>query len=353
MVFSQYLFRIPYSLTWRLLKLQKKLEPVVFYCGDPLDYYVFAPVEKYLKKVTYATDKKSVKAFLKNRGIAFKALPVFSEAVIMARHSTHKFPCSQIIKIGMRHGAYHFKKMTSASSYNEFDLYLMTSEKDVQAGARQGIRSARAVGFPKLDPAFNKALEDEVIDAVKIRLNIINEKPTILCTATYDASGMSAIDLWYDKLSELTEKYNILVTTHPWLNKKFATVIEKTPDIHYIKDYDILPYIRLADIVIGDTSSILAECCALDKPIITFEPNKARRSLDEIDAIIKSISYRISGFTDLSAKIEHALSNPAELAEARAKASRVFFDNLDGRAGERAAKEIQNLLKARGKHELV
>ncbi len=353
MVFSKYLLTIPYCAVWHLLKLLNKLEPMVFYCGDPLDHFVFAPVLKHLGIVTYVADKKAAKEFLQGHGIKFINWPAFPEVVIMARHSTHKFPCSAIIKIGMRHGAYHFKRMTSSASYNEFDLYLMTSEQDVQVGHSHGVKSAQAVGFPKLDPAFDNTINDGVLDELKSRLNHDPAKPTVLFTATYDASGMSAIGMWHDKLSGLTNKYNVLVTTHPWIDKIYKQTIKQTPDVYLIDDYDILPYIKIADVVVGDTSSILAESCALDKPMITFEINKAKRSLDEIDTLIKSISYRVSGFDQLSGTIEHALAHKTELAEARAQANQIFFDKLDGKAGERAAAEIIKLLQARGKNELV
>ena len=339
MVFSEFLYRIPYSLVWQMRKLFNRLEPVVFYCGDPLDHFVFEPVGKHLGEILYVTDKKAVKEFLKTKGIQFKSLPVFPKAVIMARHATHKFPCMSIIKIGMRHGAYHFKKMTSAASYNRFNLYLMTSQSDVEAGIKLGIKSAKAVGYPKLDPAFDGTLDEQTLEQMRR-----HNKPTVLFTATYDASGMSAVNLWYDKLHNLTDKYNILVTTHPWVDRKFAAVIKNTTDVHYIDDFDILPWLKLADVMVGDTSSILAECCALDKPIITFRIEKAKRSLDEIERIIDSISYRITDFNELTEKLDYAVLHKDDLKEARAQANALFFDILDGKAAERAADEIKRLL---------
>ncbi len=346
MVFSYYLFKIPYSICWNFLKSINKLKKVVFYCGDPLDYFVFHPVEIYLENILYVTDKPEVKNFLFERGIPFASMPVFPIAVIMARHSTHKFPVKSIIKIGLRHGAYHFKRMTSAANYNQFDLYLMTSVADVEAGSKLGITCAKAVGFPKLDAAFNDAYDQYYLVNLRNRLSFVKSRPTILFTATYDTSGMSGIEIWFKQLSELRAKYNIMVTLHPWVDIKYKKTIESTLNVYLIKEYNAIPYIVLADIVVGDNSSILAECCALNKPMITFSTGIANRTLDEIEILLSSISYRIHSFNELQKQIEHALANPDELKPQRDAANMLMFDSLDGKAGQRAAQQIKQLLIA-------
>lgn len=345
MVLSYYLAKFPYTLMWRRKEKKDKLESIVFYCGDPVDHYAFAPVNKYLKNVVYATDKAYVKRFLKQKGIPFLHMPVYPKAVIMARHSAHKFPCNNIVRIGMRHGAFHFKKMISAENYNIFDAYFMTSLSDVLSGKKQGITKGRAIGYPKLDPAFNGNLNDTYMQKFSKLLKLNPDKPNVLFTATYDSSGMSAVEYWYDKLNQLTNSYNIMVTLHPWVSNKFRKVIKNTESVHYIDDYDILPYIKVADVVVGDTSSILAECCALDKPIITFKTTNSPRTLEKINDLIDFISYKTSSFTGLHKMLEYALANKNEYATFRAEANTIFFDQLDGKSGERAATEINDLIK--------
>jgi CDP-glycerol glycerophosphotransferase (TagB/SpsB family) len=347
MVLSAYFTKYPYNLLWHKAEKQDKLIPLVFYCGDPVDHYAFNPVNKYLSGVVYTTDKLSVKKFLKDKGIPFLNFPIYPKAVIMARHSAYKFPCKDIVRIGMRHGAFHFKKMTAADNYNVFDSYLMTSASDVISGKKLGINKGKAVGFPKLDPAFNGNLDDAYMLKFAKTLNLNPDKPVVLFTATYDSSGMSAIERWYDKLPQLTDKYNIMVTLHPWVKDSFRQMIRKTPSVLYIDDYDILPYIKLSDVVVGDTSSILAECCALDKPIITFKIHNAPRTLEKINDLIKFISYNVSSFSGLAKMIDYALANREEYAQFRAEANVIFFDVLDGKAGERAAAEIKRLIQAK------
>jgi 3-deoxy-D-manno-octulosonic-acid transferase len=326
---------------WYIHKLIGKLTPIVFYCGDPLDHFVFAPVNQYLSNVVYVTDKAHVRLFLQKQGIICKNMPVFPKAVIMARHATHKFPVQEIVKIGMRHGAYHFKRMTSAENYNSFDLYLMTSIKDVEAGNKVGITSAKAVGFPKLDTLFTEqSLSSKTIQP-------IHSKPIVMFTATYTASKMSAIDIWLDRLYEIQDKYIIHVSLHPWIRNAYKNKLHNQKGIVLIDAVDTLTYLKSADVVIGDTSSILAEACALDKPMITFRLPSAKRSLTEIEEILSKISYQVNSFDELKEKIEYAINNKDELHNNRREANRIFFDELDGKASLRASQEIINLLKSR------
>jgi len=244
----------------------------------------------------------------------------------------------------MRHGAYHFKRLTDARNYNAFNLYLMTSEADVQAGLQIGVKSALAVGFPKLDPAFDGTMTPMYINQMRNRLHLPQNKPVLLFTATYDSSGMSGIAFWYDRLSALTNQYAVLVTLHPWISDTYRQIIKQTEGAWLIEDYDIVPYICLADVCIGDTSSILAECCALDKPMLTWKVERAKRSLDEIEQILDKISHRLQSFDDLFELIPYALHHREELAPQRAQANRVFYDRLAGKAGQRAADAITKLL---------
>ncbi|MDD2331635.1 MAG: CDP-glycerol glycerophosphotransferase family protein, partial [Candidatus Cloacimonetes bacterium] len=102
--------------------------------------------------------------------------------------------------------------------------------------------------------------------------------------------------------------------------------------------------LMISDLCIGDTSSLLAECVALDKPVITFRTPRAKRSLDEIDELLDLFSTRITNFDELLATIPELLANPAKNQSGRAQARALMFDSLDGKAGWRAAQHIQALL---------
>jgi len=349
MVLSQYLLRIPYSLIWHLKKLLKIPMPIVFYTAELIDYYAFAPVLIHLKPLTLVSPNLEVRTHLKELGIPCQARNLFPRAVIMCRHSTHKFPCKSIIKIGLRHGAYHFKRLTKAANYNQFDLYMFSSTKDLEAAISIGVTCGKAIGFPRLDPALRREYTTVHISALRDKYQIQKDKACLFFCATWSKSGMSAIELWYDKLDGLKDRYNILVSVHPWTPKAIVNHITMIDGFRLVDSSDSLPLITQTDVCIGDSSSMLAEFCALDIPIITFKTSKARRSLDEIEELIASFSLQISSFSELEEAVQALLADSNYLAEGRKRAKQIMFDNLDGSASNRAAAEILKLIPSLAK----
>jgi len=307
MVFSQYIVYLPYKIIWNFFKFTHKQPEVVFYCADYLDYLIFEPIQKYLPAIPIVAKNKKIQQELKKNGIKSTVLPSFPKVVIMARHSLHKFPEKKIIKIGMRHGAYHFKEFINPKKYNAFDLFLFTSEMEVEKANKLGIKCGKAVGFPKIDPLFNNFYTIKMLDKFKEKIRIKREKPILLFTATWNKSEMSAIDKWYRKLGRLTKYYNIIVSVHPWTNEHYKSVIRKTESVYLIEEKNVLPYLLIADLMISDTSSIIAEFCALDKPIITFRVPDTDRTSPEIKEMISEISLQIDSFNELFLAIEKSL----------------------------------------------
>lgn len=349
MVLSGALLKLPYTLLWHLAQLLGKTDKLVFYCPEMLDYTNLSRLIGFSAQGVVVTQDRILIEQLKAEGSCkVKRLPLFPRSVVMCRHATHKFPCNKIVKIGLRHGAYHFKRMTQADNYNQFDLYLFSSQADLKAAQDIGVRVGKAVGFPRLDQAFRN--ERFVAGARDLARNLGHDpaKPTLLFTATWDKSGMSAVGLWYKRLDELLPAYNVMVTLHPWISERFRRGIEANGQVRILSPLNYLEGIWMADVVIGDTSSALADCCALDKPIIRFKTPQARRSLDEIEQLLSRISLSISSFEELPAAIQRLLAEPELFREGRQQANAIMFDVLDGKASERAWQEISSLLKEKG-----
>lgn len=341
MVLPYYVYKYPYKFVWYLLRILGVKHPdVVCFISEPLDYILFESVQKFLPPIQLAAAKKA-RPYLNSRGINYGRIPSFPDAVIMFRHAAHKFPVKKIVKIGLRHGPYHFKKFTRASNYNAFDVFMMTSKREVEIGRTIGIKSAVSVGFPKLDPLFNGFYNETKLAPVRSKAGVDQRKKTIIFTATYNASGMSAIEKWIGELEDLSVHYNILVTVHAWISKKYVKRLKTIKNIYFIEDVDILPYLAVSDLLVGDVSSIIAEFCALDRPIVTFRVKKAKRSVPEIFDIIEDISIQIDDSVQLKEAIERGISDPGEKSEQRRKANSIIYDQLDGKAGKRAADIIK------------
>ena len=344
MVFSYYIKKYPYKAMWRLSRLFGNPPKISAYIAMPMDYIVLKPVLKHFHDIHYIAKNSETLEYLKSEGIKNISKYGYPDVVIMCRHSTYRFPEEKIIKIGFRHGAYHFKAFVSADDYNTFDLYFMTSEKEVAIAKELGIVSAVSGGFPKLDPAFDGTMNEEYLLPYRKKANLdLNKRTVIFCT-TWDGSGMSAIEKWAEKLDELTSQYNIVVTLHPWVSQKYYKMIENNPNVYLINENDVLPYLMISDVMVGDISSIIAEFCALDKPVITFKVQAGKRIVPEVVEIISDISIQIDDFSELNGAIVHSLNIPIEKSPARKAANQIMFDTLDGRSGERAAQVIKEFL---------
>ena len=344
MVLGYYLYKLPYSATYKLLKWFKRSLPVVFYCADLIDWEVFEPVQKYLEEIPIVTDNREVEDYFQKQNRRTYRLPCFPSAVIMCRHSYYKFPADEIIKIGMRHGPYHFKRLTRSENYNRFDIFLLSSQSDVAAARSIGVNNSLAVGFPKLDPVITIQNNPELLIPYKKRASIDDTKETILFTTTWFEEGMSAFYKWRNRVGELSERYNILITLHPKIPNQEHEYIQSIPGAFYIAKERTLPYIIISDYCIGDTSSILAECSALNKPLITFRTEGGRRSLPGIDELLNRISIRIDSFDEIESAISRYRMSPDLLEKERKEANVLMFDDLDGQAGWRAARAIIDLL---------
>jgi len=344
MVVSYYIIKYPYKLVWNILNFFKKRKEVVFYCANELDLEIFKNVKKHLKPVSVVVKNKSLQLKFKKIGLSTKTMPSFPKAVIMCRQACYLFPESKIIRIGLAHGAYHFKPFANVQGHNMFDQYFFSSYQEVKEAEQIGITSGVGVGFPKIDDAFNGTYDSSYLNDLKYNLNINPCKKTILFSATWDGSDMSAVHLWYDKLQEFTSDYNVLVTVHIWTSDKYKNTINKTSGIKFIDTQNITPYIIISDICIGDTSSIISEMCALNKPIVTFRVPVVKRTVPEVREIIKNISFQIEDFSELADSIEYAYKNSHQKQEQREIANKRMFEKLDGKAGKRVANKILELL---------
>ncbi len=341
---AYYIYKYPYKLALYIAKLFNKNKKLVFYCADPLDYEMFIPIKKHLPQIDIIAKNKKTRKYLDDKDISYFRMPIFPEAVIMARHSPHKFPVKKIIKIGFDHGLYQFKRWTSPENYNRFDMYFVSSLEQVKTAGKLGITTTKAIGYPKLDNAFNGTYDEKYLQNLKSELGLDKSKRTIIFTSTWNVDGLSALDKWIDHVEKLTNKYNVLITVHTWTHPKKIEKLKEIKNAFFLNSFDVTPYLMISDVFVGDYNSLIGEACALDKPIITFRVPESNRSIKEITQMIESISIRINSFNDIKNAIEQSLANPNELKSERAKANKIMFLALDGKAGHRAAKKIEQYL---------
>lgn len=111
---------------------------------------------------------------------------------------------------------------------------------------------------------------------------------------------------------------------------------------------DIMPWLKAADVLVSDASSVQLEYLALDRPLVLidhpehvasehFDPNGLEWKWRDMGRRIKSTDALPGAITD-------ALANPHAQAERRAVYREHLFGSLlDGQAGERVAAHIDRL----------
>ena len=100
----------------------------------------------------------------------------------------------------------------------------------------------------------------------------------------------------------------------------------------------------ISDVCIGDTSSIIAEFCLLDKPMVTFAIPATNRTMPDVIGMIEKVSIRIGSFDQLKDAVGQCLGNRTKMSGCRREAVRTFFDKPDGGAGKRAADRLLSFI---------
>ncbi|MCF7858926.1 MAG: CDP-glycerol glycerophosphotransferase family protein [Candidatus Cloacimonetes bacterium] len=286
---AKHIIHIPYLTAWRIRKLFDKKKRIDFLCGNIVDFYCFKPIYQLMSEIRLVAKNKTVQRELKDLGIRSVLYPTFPDVIVMTRHLAWKYPDPKIKKIGLRHGAYHFKDFVAAHRYNAFDKFLVTSKKEVELAAVKNIVNAIVIGFPKIDPMFNGEISEAELKNLRAKLNLDPQKATIIFTTTWDKTNYSAITKWIHRLPEISKDYNVLVTVHHWTTDSKKQILENTDGIYFVKEKDILPFLLIADILVGDISSIIAEFNSLDKSIITFKVPLFQRFTSEIKMILEKL----------------------------------------------------------------
>lgn len=337
---------LPYLIA-RLFSKDKSNEQIVdFYCDNITDYICFKKLLKEYPQIRVVAKNKTLKEKLSSYGVSAITYPSYPDVVIMCRHSTWRYPLARIKKIGMRHGPYHFKDFIKTDYYNQFDLFMFTSPTEAKQAEDRGIKNGVGVGFPKIDDAFDGSINQKDLDILQEKLKLRQDKKTIIFSATWSKSNYSAINKWYYRLGEIADKYNILVTVHEWTPDQIKDTIKETSNITYIEDKEILPFLMISDLMVGDISSIIAEFMALDKKVITYKIPVGGRISQEIIQMLDETSYRVDTFESMSKAIDIALNSHDIHKEKRHYYNERMFGKLDGKAHLRAKQEIDKILRA-------
>src|SRR3989338_1587027 len=265
-------------------------------------------------------------------------------------------------KVHITYGA--GKELTTLNlGKREFDLILAYGEYDHAFYSL--ITKSVVIGNPKFDDWFNDSLDMHGISDVVRRLN--PKKKTVLYLPTH--SDLSSIDELAGSIREAGEKYNVITKPHYYTPREEPQRVEKLADPNIIllqDDADLLPLLKIADVVISDNSSAIFDAVLADKPIIVANLHSPeyldtahqkermyRRGVGDPLTYSGSIEQRIkkdgtveaiTSADELLPAIARVLAHDDKSAKRKKLAGRLFAYR-DGNAGKRGADAIHAVRK--------
>ena len=215
-------------------------------------------------------------------------------------------------------------------------------------------------GLPKLDPFFWKGHYDN--EKLTEKLSIDPQKKTVLFAPSYKPSCIKFIK---EKITQLLPEFNLIIKLHPYSwGGKYASssqssfyrkLAKKNREVFLIpkNDYDIYPYLYLADTLISDTSSVINEFLALGKHgIIYVLPYKKLKHSDGMPILSIDPEEWLDGAfphmhkpDDLLSAVKKALNPTMEMKQKLNEYRNYFFTGLDGKASRRVKKIIDEIMK--------
>lgn len=192
-------------------------------------------------------------------------------------------------------------------------------------------------GWPKLDvygknkEHYNK-FKTDLLNTHKAE-KVILYAPTFspkLTSAPYLISGI-------EEVANKHPEYLILLKFHPLMDvdnlKRYKELAQKTPNIIFQEEKNIIKFLLIADLLISDTSSVIYEFILLDKPVITF------------NNISKNIDWENSkDYSALEVLISRTF-NSDDYATSRAAIQQQFHPYNDGASAERMVETVRTYVK--------
>lgn len=208
------------------------------------------------------------------------------------------------------------------------------------------------VGMPKTDPLLTGPFDRP---AMMARLGLDPARPTVLYAPTWRKES-SIYTFGREFMSYLRHsEFNVLIKLHDWLldprrnpiNWPAEIALMRRPGFALVTDADIIPWLRLADLLVSDASSVANEYLLLDRPIVFLDVPllfaKYKDTLD-LDGWGRKTGTVVGNVRDAIKAVKSGLAGDDGLGEIRRQAAADYFYN-PGTATEKAFSAIYELLE--------
>jgi len=225
-----------------------------------------------------------------------------------------------------------------------------------EAVERMGIAEERTwvIGYPPMDPLFRS-------DALVLPFDPPVDRKTVLYAPTHN-SGLSSAPMLAENpiellLGPLTD-VNLIIKPHPRLCEQrpglidaWKKIVQQRDDVWLITQasLDVAPFLKAADVLVSDASSVIFEYLALDRPIVLIDPtltsrDKAWFDPDGLEWRWRDMAIRVKDTAFLADAVANALKEPDAKSEVRARYAKKLFGTMsDGKAMGRLLAKVKSL----------
>ena len=244
--------------------------------------------------------------------------------------------------------------LQTAVNHRNYD-YAIVSSSEVRRFYAEGfgidIERVKALGIPRTDVFFKEEYQITVQEKFYEKYPVLRDKKIILFAPTFRGNGAESAYYPFERfhvetlLEELSEEYVIIIKHHPFVSGQHP-VPEKIQGrvLDLSKESEINELLFITDVLITDYSSVIFEAALLNVPMLfyafdleeytahrdfyypfrDFVPGTIVRNMDQIKECVKQNNYSLE---------------KVEIFKHR------FFDNPDGKASERVAAFMLDLLQ--------
>jgi len=299
------------------------IDPIVKYLEDTNHLFAFFTSQKVMKQIP--TDLNRYK-FLSN----IEETKLFSPDLVIVPGNFVDFRIPGI-KVQIFHGlgvekASHYKIRHFFDVYCTSGPFVTGKYKKLQKKNKYFL--VKETGWSKADHIVNYPTIN-----LREKFKIPKNKKVILFAPTHSKKMQSAESLLPIIPNMINEDEIWFLKFHELMNKKVKNSIRNSKNIKIIDDYDITPYLHLADVLITDTSSVAYEFMILDKPVITYRTQSR-----------KNKGIDISRPSELRKAIDISLSDPQEFHQNRINHIKEINPRIDGKICENLISTLEKIL---------
>jgi hypothetical protein len=272
--------------------------------------------------------------------------------VVVAAHLNPVLPRAHGKTVQVFHGV-SFKNLLVREKYTVFDFLCLAGRYHAEVYRRKGYVRANAgaclvTGFAKADRLVDGSLDRT---ATLRAIGVDPRLPTILYAPTGSKhNSMETMGLDVIRRIRDAGRWNLVVKLHDhpkltdvdWAREVAPLEGER---VRLARDWDIVPALHAADLVLTDASSAAVEFTLLDRPIVfidvpeLFKDVMERGGALDLETHGRSVGSVVTSVGEVVGAIEDAFAHPArEGARRRAMAAHVFHE--PGRATDRTTSVV-------------